>query len=204
MSSASSRALDRDRTSRPDPRRRPMRQSRSSRSTSASTSISAASGSRRTCLASLASWNLADRGLRSSASIRSTTRFPFRMLHVADAVGQQTVGQLEQPLEQFWSGRRLLGRRRRSSRAGNKVQPFEMAAEAQEPPAVVAGHVRHFKPADRHQRNQGVVDQLERGVQIERGRVAREQLQQPVEDAPVVGRQAVAHSARRPGLSVRR
>ena len=62
-------------------------------------------------------------------------------------------------------------------------------------PAVVAAHVSHFESADRGERKQRVVDQLERVVQIEHVRLPGEQLEQPVEHTPVVGRQAIAHGA---------
>ena len=130
-------------------------------------------------------------------------RLPFRVLHVADAVGQQAVRQLEQPFEQAGSGRRLI-RRDVAERAGDEMQPLEVTAKAEKPPAVVAGHVRHLEAADRHEREQRLVDQLERVVEIERVRFPREQLEQPVEDTPVVGRQAIAHRAGRRAPSARR
>ena len=75
------------------------------------------------------------------------------------------------------------------------MQPLEVTPKAEKPPAVIAAHVGHFESANRGEGEQRVVDQLERVVQIERVRLPREQLEQPVEHTPVVGRQAVAHCA---------
>ena len=71
-----------------------------------------------------------------------------------------------------------------------------MTAEAEKPPAVVAGHVGHLEPADGDQRDDRAIDELERVVEIRRRRPRfGEQLEQRLKQAPVVGRQAVANGA---------
>ncbi len=59
-----------------------------------------------------------------------------------------------------------------------------MTPDAQEPPAVVARHVRHLEPADGDKRDDRLVDDGQRVVQIRRRR--DEELRQLIQHAPVV------------------
>ena len=80
-------------------------------------------------------------------------RQPLGAAHVARPIRDDAVRDVEQPLEQ----RRIVHRRGvdATSAYGRRdiQQPLDVPPETHEPPAVVAGHVRHLETADGDERH---------------------------------------------------
>ncbi len=120
-------------------------------------------------------------------------RQQFRLGHVARAIGDDAVGQFEQPLDAAGGAPRLEAQELPDG-VGQEDQAFEPAADDQEAPAVVAGHVVHGEAGQRRPGEQHLVEEGQRLAERRlRLGVGLQLVLQPVERVPVVEREALAH-----------